>query len=52
MKKKDYIKPTLRVVLLKPRCRILTVSNYEVRTVSGGYLRYAGSDDDYDDGAR
>jgi hypothetical protein len=51
MKKKQYIKPAQRVVVLQHQAHLLIGSN-EVQSLRGGYFDYGGSDDDYDGDAR
>ncbi|MBO4599419.1 MAG: hypothetical protein J5641_01640 [Bacteroidales bacterium] len=49
--KKEYMKPTQRVVELRHWPMLLAGSN-EVNNLDSDYLDYVGSDEGYDEGAR
>jgi hypothetical protein len=52
MKKKQYIKPAQRVVVLQHQAHLLRASGQSLRSVNSDYFDYGGSDDDYDGDAR
>ena len=52
MKKKQYIKPTQRVVVLQHQAHLLQASSQSLRSFNSDYFDYGGSDDDYDGAAR
>lgn len=52
MKKKQYIKPAQRVVVLQHRAHLLQASDRSLRSVNSDYFDYGGSDDDYEGDAR
>ena len=44
MKKKQYIKPAQRVVLLQHQAHLLQASGQSLGSVNSGYFDYGGSD--------
>ena len=48
MKKKAYIKPEQRIVVLQHQSHLLQASGNEVQSLRGGYFDYEGSDENYE----